>query len=298
MKGIWKILDLGGMKFCMGIVIVQDRENHTISLSQTALIDRIITQFRQQDAYPNKTPMDPGLKLRHPTLSDIPLEDQIELMKLPYRSLVSCLLYLSVVLHLDITYAVSQFLDSYSFAHWNATIRVVQYLKGTRELKLILGGQNPVDLTGFTDSDWANCLDTRQSIGGYSFTLGSSIVSWSTRKQKTITSSSCEAEYTAAFECAKEAIWLCTLLSSISFAPSGHTTILCDNNAAINLSEDLSLHQQVKHVDIKYHFLCEQVHSNDLKLSYVNTNDNLADIFTKALDTTKFEKLHGFLGLG
>jgi hypothetical protein len=301
MKGVWKISDLGGVKFCVGIAIARDRENRTISLSQTALIDRVITQFGQQDAYPNKTPMDPGLKLRRPTPSDISPEDQIELAKLPYRSLVGCLLYLSVASRPDITYAVqqlSQFLDSYSFAHWNAAIRVVRYLKGTRELKLILGGRNPVDLTGFTDSDWANCLDTRRSIGGYSFTLGSGVVSWSTRKQKTVASSSCEAEYTAAFECAKEAIWLRTLLSGIGFAPPGHTTILCDNNAAINLSEDPSLHQRVKHVDIKYHFLRERVHSNDLKLSYVNTNDNLADIFTKALDTTKFEKLRGFLGLG
>ena len=126
----------------MGIVITWDRENCTISLSQTALIDKIITQFGQQDAYPNKTPMDPGLKLRHPMPSDIPPEDQIKLVKLPYRSLVSCLLYLSVVSCPDITYTIqqlSQFLDSYLFTHWNATIHVVRYLKGTRELKLILG---------------------------------------------------------------------------------------------------------------------------------------------------------------
>ena len=181
MKGIWMISDLRGMKFCVGIVIMQDRENCTISLSQTALIDRIITQFGQQDAYPNKTPIDPGLKLRHPMLSNIPLEDQIELTKLLYHSLVSCLLYLSIMFHPDITYAIqqlSQFLDSYSFTHWNAVIHVMRYLKGMRELKLILGGWNPVNLTGFTDSDWANCLDTRWSIGEYSFTLSSSIVSW------------------------------------------------------------------------------------------------------------------------
>ena len=87
------------------------------------------------------------------------------------------------------------------------------------------------------------------------------------------------------------------LLSGIGFAPSGPTSILCDNNTAINLSKDPSLHQCIKHVDIKYHFLHEHVHSSELKLSYVNTHHNLANIFTKALDTTKFEKLWGFLGL-
>ena len=87
------------------------------------------------------------------------------------------------------------------------------------------------------------------------------------------------------------------LLSGIGFAPPGPTSILCDNNTAINLSKDPSLHQHVKHIDIKYHFLCEHVHSGELKLSYINTHHNLTDIFTKALNTTKFEKLWGFLGL-
>jgi len=300
MKKVWTISDLGEARFCVGIAISRDRVARTVSLSQTALIDRVITQFGQQDAYPAKTPMDPGLKLRRPNPSEMTTHDKAELAKFPYRSLVGCLLYLSIASRPDITYAVqqlSQFLDSYSYAHWNAAIRIVRYLKGTRELKLVLGGTNPIGLVGFTDSDWANCLDTRRSVGGYAFTLGSGVISWTTRKQKTVASSSCEAEYTAAFECGKEAVWLRTLLSSIDFAPAASTPILCDNNAAINLSEDPSLHQRVKHIDIKFHFLRERVHSGDLKLSYVNTHDNIADIFTKALDTTKFEKLRLFLGL-
>jgi hypothetical protein len=300
MKGVWTISDLGDVRFCVGIAVSRDREARTISLSQTALIDRVIIQFGQQDAYPAKTPMDPGLKLRRPNQSELTTHDKVELAKYPYRSLVGCLLYLSIASRPDITYAVqqlSQFLDSYSYAHWNAAIRIVRYLKGTRELKLVLGGTNPISLVGFTDSDWANCLDTRRSVGGYSFTLGSGVISWNTRKQKTVASSSCEAEYTAAFECSKEAIWLRMLLSGIGFTPAASTPVLCDNNAAINLSEDPSLHQRVKHVDIKFHFLRERVNSGELKLSYINTHDNLADIFTKALDTTKFEKLRRFLGL-
>ena len=244
--------------------------------------------------------MDPGLKLRCPNQSELTNHDKVELAKYPYWSLVGCLLYLSITSHYDITSAVqqpSQFLNSYSYAHWNAAIRIVHYLKGTRELKLVLGGTNPISLIGFTDSDWANCFDTRRSVGGYSFTLGSSIISWNTQKQKMVASSSCEAEYTAAFECGKEAIWFRMLLTGIGFMPVASTPILCDNNAAINLSKDPSLHQQVKHIDIMFHFLQEHVHSGSLKLTYINTYDNLTDIFTKALDTTKFEKLCCFLGL-
>ncbi len=173
----------------------------------------------------------------------------------------------------------------------------MRYLKGTSELKLVLGGTDKIELTGFTDSDWANCLDTRRSVGGYAFSLGSGMISWACQKQKTVASSSCEAEYTAAYESCKEAVWLRSLLTGIDLAPTRATTILCDNNAAINLSEDPSLHQRVKHINIKYHFLRERAQSRDIKLSYINTHDNPADIFTKALPKIQFIKLRALLGL-
>ena len=300
MQEIWKISSSGEARYCVGIGITRDREKRTVSLSQTALIDKIIRQFGQQDSYPINSPMDPGLKLRRPDKKGISSEDRYRLDKLPYRSLVGCLIYLSIGTRPDISYAVqqlSQFLDSYTYAHWNAALRVVRYLKGTRDLRLTLGGGGAIELVGFTDSDWANCLDTRRSIGGYGFTLGSGLISWNARKQKTVATSSCEAEYTAAFEAAKESIWLRNLLANISFKQASSTLILCDNNAAINLSEDPSLHQRVKHIDIKYHFLRERVNMGEITLKYINTNDNIADIFTKALEHRRFTRLRNLLGL-
>ena len=95
-------------------------------------------------------------------------------------------------------------------------------------------------------------------MGGFGFTLESGLVSWNTKKQKTVTSSSCEAEYTAAFEASKEVIWLCTLQMELKFIhPSTSTTILCDNKVAIFLSLDPTMHSHIKHIDIQYHFLCE-----------------------------------------
>ena len=170
-------------------------------------------------------------------------------------------------------------------------LQVVRYLKGTRELKLTLGGDKPIKLVGFTDSDWANCLDTRRSIGGYGFTLRSGLISWNARKQKIVVTSSCEAEYIAAFEAAKESIWLRNLIANIGFRQSSSTLILCDNNTAINSSEDPSLHQCVKHIDIKYHFLQECVNMGEITLKYINTNNNIADIFTKALEHWCFTQL-------
>jgi hypothetical protein len=301
MKTRWVTSSLGEPKFCIGIAIKRNRADRTVSLSQTALIDKIITQFGQSEAHPISTPMDPGLKLRRPAPNSITPLEREKLSKIPYRSLVGCLIYLAVGTRFDISYAVqqlSQFLDCYTHAHWNAAIRVVRYLKGTRNLALTLGGETDLRLIGYTDSDWANCLDTRRSVGGFGFTLGSGLVSWNAKKQKTVASSSCEAEYTAAFEASKEAIWLRTLLTELKFIhPSTSTTILCDNKAAIFLSSDPAMHSRVKHIDIQYHFLRERVQSKELALAYINTKDNIADIFTKALTPGPFARLRAFGGL-
>ncbi|GLB40854.1 putative mitochondrial protein [Lyophyllum shimeji] len=230
-----------------------------------------------------------------------PKEEQETLDKIPYRSLVGCLLYLAISTRPDISFAVqqlSQYVDSFTSTHWNAAIRLVRYLKGTRDLKLHLGGKGQIALSGFTDSDWASCLDTRRSIGGYTWNLGSGTVSWAARKQKTVAASSCEAEYMAAFEAAQECIWLRALLKGIDHDTShSPTTILCDNNSAINLSEDPLLHSRVKHVDIKYHFLRERVQSGEIAIKYVNTKQNTADIFTKALPRELFLRFRNMLGL-
>jgi hypothetical protein len=173
--------------------------------------------------------MDPGLKLRRANYKNMSKDELDKIKKLPYRSLIGCLLYLSIGTRPDITYSVqqlSQYLDCYSYAHWNATICVVRYLSGTRQLKIYLGGTNQISLLGFTDSDWANCLDIRRSVGGHTYTLGSGVVSWQARKQKTVAASSCEAEYTAAFEASKEGIWLRTLLNSINYTTTGPTNLL------------------------------------------------------------------------
>ena len=127
--------------------------------------------------------------------------------------------------------------------------------------------------------------------------LGSGVISWQAHKHKMVAAFSCEAEYVAAFEACKEVIWLRTLLGAIGYQSQKPTNLLCNNNAAINLSEDPLLHNRVKHIDIKHHFLQERVQSQEIILSYINTHDNIANIFTKALNTRKFTHFHEFLGI-
>ena len=151
--------------------------------------------------------------------------DLSQLNKLPYCSLIGCLLYFAISTCPDIAYAVqqlSQYLDSYSFEHWSTATQLVQYLKGTCDLKLYLGGDNPISLHAFSNSDWANCLDTCRSMGGYTCNLRSRALSWTAKKQKVVAASSCEAEYVAAFETTKECIWIHALLNAIGYPVFPH----------------------------------------------------------------------------
>ncbi|KNZ75226.1 Copia protein, partial [Termitomyces sp. J132] len=213
--------------------------------------------------------------------------------------LVGSLLWLAVSMQPNIQYVVqqlTQYFESYSYIHWNAAVQVLQYLKGTWDLRLCLGGDMQIGLIGFTDSDWANCLDMWQSVGGYAWSLGSGLVSWATRKQKTVVASSCEVEYMAAFEAAQEGIWLRMMMEALGYSEANATTMLCNNDLAINLSEEPLLHAQVKHINIKYHFLHERVTSREITLQYINMRDTVADIFTKALPAPKFTRLRGIMG--
>jgi hypothetical protein len=159
----------------------------------------------------------------------------------PYRSLIGSLMYIAIGTRPDIAYAVGRlasFLDCYRPEHWQAAIRVLRYLKGTRSLALRLSGQNSLCLVGYSDSDYANCPNTSRSVGGYCFSLGLGMISWSSRKQLMVIDSSCYAKYIALHEASHKAVFLRELLEEIDFSPTGPTPIHCDNNAASILSED------------------------------------------------------------
>ena len=152
-------------------------------------------------------------------------------------------------------------------------------------------------LIGFTDSDWAGDLDDQKFTVGYVFTLGSRPITWSCKKQSNISLSSAEAEYRGAVEASKEAMWLCQILSKFCLHLQHPTTLWCDNQSDIQLCKDPVQHQRMKHIELHIHFIRKLIHDRVLEVQCCPTNDQVADIFTKALTEAKFTKLQSMFGV-
>jgi transposase InsO family protein len=304
LEATWQITALGEPKLIVGIALRRDRANKTIMLSQTNLIDKIVSVYGQKDANPASTPIAHGAQLLNPDpQEELEAGERERLASLPYRSLVGSLMYVASGTRPDIMFAVSKlsrFLSCYREVHWQAAVRVVRYLKGTRDMELCLGGSSSAPaLIGYCDSDYANDPgpEGRRSVTGYCFTLGSGMVSWSSKKQKTLADSTCAAEYMAASEAGRELVWLRTLLHELGFGSSLPTPLLCDNSAAVVLCGDQAFHNRVKHLDVKYHWIRERVENKELIVGRIPSSGNVADILTKALPIPQFTSLRGCLGV-
>jgi hypothetical protein len=173
----------------------------------------------------------------------------------------------------------------------------MRYLKGTAHYRLKLGGGAQVVLSGYCDADWAGDLDERKSTTGYAFYVGHGLVSWNSKRQPTVALSTAEAEYMAATQAVKEAMWLKQLLSEMGFTQSQGVVIHSDNQGCIALTKNPAYHSRTKHIDIRHHFIRDRVDAGDVELQYCATDDMVADVLTKALAREKHEKHTSTLGL-
>src|SRR5882762_7997273 len=179
---------------------------------------------------------------------------------------VDFLMYLAITTHPYISFAIfklSQFMNYYCTVHWNAAYCLVCYLKGTCTLPLRLGSKNPIKLLGFSDASYACCPDSGKSIGAYCFSLGDSIISWASRKQKTVAQSTCDAEYIACAEAARKCMWLCMLTTEINLPQPHPTPLLTDNESALALAKDPCFHSRAKHINTRCHYIRECIDNPD-----------------------------------
>ncbi|XP_072375542.1 uncharacterized protein [Diabrotica undecimpunctata] len=213
---------------------------------------------------------------------------------LPYREAIGSLIFLATTSRPDITFAVNQvsrLFNDWSDEHWKTVKRIFSYLKYTAHYKIVYRKTTQIKVIGYTDADYAGCLDTIKSTSGYVFILGNGPITWKSQKQNIVAQSTTEAEYVSLAFSVREALWLRNFLKEIGIDVSP-VNIFVDNQSAIKLTQPQQFHSRTKHIDIKVHFVRDECKNKNICVSYVNTSNQLADLFTKALSKTVFNNLN------
>jgi hypothetical protein len=202
-----------------------------------------------------------------------------------YQSAVSALQYLTLM-RPDISFVVNkvcQLLHSPTMVHWVVVKQILRYIKYIARLGLKIANSRSLLVNGFSDADWAGSLDDQRSTDGYAIFLGTNLVSWSARKQNTVSRSSTEEEYKSVANATVEIMWIQTLMHEIQVSCPFTAKLWCDNIGAKYLSANPIFHARTKHIEVDYHFIRERVARKLLKIDFVSSRDQVADGFTKPL---------------
>lgn len=214
-----------------------------------------------------------------------------------FRQIVGALQYATLT-RPDLSYAVNrvcQTMHSPTNGNWLQVKRILRYIKHTLTYGLSFTRcSTPFHLQAFCDSDWAGSND-RKSTGGYAIYMGNNLISWTSKKQRTVARSSTEAEYKCLADTAAELTWLQSLFSELGLYLKDPPILWCDNLGATYLVANPIFHARTKHIEVDYHFVREKVANKDLTVQFISTQDQIADIFTKPLTTNRFEILRSKL---
>ena len=288
----WKVKDLGQVSEYLGMNVSWHRDG-SASMTQDSYIQRMADRFNVPKAKPVPTPLPPKSSLSKADSPAGPDDGEKSIGDAPYRSLIGSLLYASLGTRPDVAFAVntlSRFNQNPGLVHWKSAMRVLRYLNGTRTMGLHFkkqpGSKLKIDI--FSDSDWGSNIDDRRSISGFVVKISGGAISWSSRAQKTVALSSCEAEFLALSEALKEALWLYQVFHELDLDYDSPITIHVDNQAAINLAHNSVLHQRSKHIDIRYMRVRDEVAAGRVAVKFVPTGENRADLLTKAVSLEQF----------
>lgn len=293
LKSEFEMSDCGPLQYYLGTKIEYDRLKGEMKLSQHTNIQRILKKFSMNDCNKTKTPMEKGLCLSY--------NSENEPTKNPYREMLGSLMYLMLSVRPDICYQVGymgRFQNNPADVHWTCLKRIVRYIKGTENLKLVYSkNYDEEEVIGYVDSDWASDSEDRKSVSGYIFKVFGCTISWSSKKQTVVATSSSEAEYIALSYATSEAIWIRGILIDLHIISENKAvTIYEDNKGCIRIAKN-SDSKRSKHIDVKFHFVRDYIAKGYIKIESISTEDQLADMFTKSLDSTKFIKFRKDLQL-
>jgi len=294
LKSRFKCSEGGALDWCLGME-VQNGEK-SLFIHQNQYINQKLEEFSDHlDENTKRTsPLDPEFQnLLESAISSNEIDP-----KFPYRSMVGSLSYLANGTRPDISTAVSivsRYLEKPTKIHCQMVKRIYYFLRQTPEIGLYYLKGGKVELTGYCDASWAN-LEDYKSISGYAFKIGNCLVSWSSKKQQSVSLSSTESEYISATSAAQECLWLKHLLDEIGF-PQGCVKIFEDNQGCIALTKNPQDVKRTRHIQLRYHFIRDLVKARALEFPYIQTKRQLADMFTKGLPGNQLQHLATALGV-
>ncbi|KAJ0703042.1 putative RNA-directed DNA polymerase [Helianthus annuus] len=273
----FKIKDLGILRYFLGLEIVYNDEG--ICLNQRKYCLELLSEFGYLGCKPVNTPIELSHVINKKVSEDTRVLNDIT----NYQKLIGKLIYLSLT-RPDISYTVqylSQFMHKPLMVHLEIALRLLRFLKLSPGKGIMFKKDSSLELVCYTDSDWAKCLDTRRSVTGYCVFLGNCLVSWKSKKQSTVSRSTGEAEYRAMCSATCELVWIVNLLNELHVKCKLPIKVCCDSNAAISIAANPVFHERTKHFEIDLYFLREKVATGFINTVKVESENQLADLFTK-----------------
>ncbi|KAI3706885.1 hypothetical protein L6452_24932 [Arctium lappa] len=280
---------MGEMNFFLGLQVKQFSTG--IFINQSKYIRDILRKFQMENSKPIGTPMAPGTKIG----SD-PSGKAVDIRT--YRGMIGSLMYVTSS-RPDIMFSTclcARYQANPREIHLSAVNHIFRYLKGTTDLGLWYPKDTSFELTAYTDADHAGCMLDRKSTSGHVQFLGDKLVSWGSKKQLCVSTSTAEAEYVAAASCCSQVLWMRTQLRDYGFH-FNKIPIYCNSKSAIVITVNPVQHTKTKHIDVRYHFIKDNVEKGTIELFFVKTEYQLADLFTKPLDEKRFTFLVSKLGM-
>ncbi|MBA3284506.1 MAG: hypothetical protein H0U27_05530 [Nitrosopumilus sp.] len=288
----FKMKDNGELSGFLGVNVIRTKEYLTID--QEFYIDNMLKRFNMSDCKTVNTPMAVESKGEEKIK-----EIERKFDTVTYQSAIGSLIYLSIATRPDISYAVNQAaqaMQSSTEYDWQKVKRIFRYLKGTKTLKLKYSKNKENKTTGYSDASYAENRKDRKSTSGYIFLKANGAISWKSKKQPIVSLSSMEAEYIALTSAAKEAMWLQKLNQEIEDSTEA-ILIYEDNQATIKTASEEIYNDRSKHIDVRYHFIRENIRNNQIKVEYLPTEEMIADALTKPLGSVKVIHFNNLLGL-
>ncbi|KAK8583781.1 hypothetical protein V6N12_068040 [Hibiscus sabdariffa] len=257
--------DLGEAAYILGVKIYRDRSRRLLGLSQSTYIDKVLKRFSMEESKRGFLPMRHGISLSKEMCPSTPQERE-RMSRVSYASAIGSIMYAMI-------------------CHWTAVKNILKYLRRTKDVFLVHGGEEELRIKGYTDASFQTDKDDSRSQSGFVFCLNGGAVSWKSSKQDTVDDSTTEAEYIAASEAAKEAVWIKKFITRLGVIPSisDAVELYCDNNGAIAQAKEPRSHQRSKHILRRFHLIREIIDRGDVEICKVHTDDNIVDPLTKPL---------------